>query len=106
MLLHKHSCHLYDSRVHLKFFPRYVIQTFVIICCDAFVEIFCILPSSGFPEHMQFPEFRRRFDFLAAPEHRSGHGDVVDEQAAVQKLLSHLDIDKNSYRTGLSQVRR
>jgi len=58
----------------------------------------------GFPEHMLLAEFRHRFDFLAAPEHRIGHGDVVDEKAAVQKLLSHLDIDKASYRTGLSQV--
>ena len=53
---------------------------------------------------MLFPEFRRRFDFLAPPEKRSGKGDVVDEKAAVEKLLSDLEIDTTSYRSGLSQV--
>jgi len=48
---------------------------------DAYVAIFnnqyCF--PSGFPEHMPFGEFRRRFDILAASQFRN-KGPVLDER--------------------------
>ncbi|XP_051491501.1 unconventional myosin-XVIIIa isoform X13 [Apus apus] len=60
----------------------------------------------GYPDHMVFAEFRRRFDVLA-PHLTKKHGRnyiVVDEKRAVEELLETLDLEKSSYHMGLSRV--
>lgn len=61
------------------------------------------LHKQGFPEHIQYSEFRRRFAVLAPAEARA-QAPVLDERAAVEAILAHLDLDSSSYRLGLSQV--
>ncbi|KAM5307600.1 unconventional myosin-XVIIIa isoform 1-T2 [Glossophaga mutica] len=60
----------------------------------------------GYPDHMVFSEFRRRFDVLA-PHLTKKHGRnyiVVDERRAVEELLESLDLEKSSCCLGLSRV--
>uniref|UniRef100_A0AAQ5Z399 Myosin motor domain-containing protein n=2 Tax=Amphiprion ocellaris TaxID=80972 RepID=A0AAQ5Z399_AMPOC len=60
----------------------------------------------GYPDHMVFSEFRRRFDVLA-PHLTKKHGRnyiVKDEQRAVEELLDSLDLEKSSYHMGLSRL--
>ncbi|XP_029467003.1 unconventional myosin-XVIIIa isoform X14 [Rhinatrema bivittatum] len=60
----------------------------------------------GYPDHMVFSEFRRRFDVLA-PHLTKKHGRnyiVTDERRAVEELLDFLDLEKSSYHMGLSRV--
>ncbi|NXD41424.1 MY18A protein, partial [Copsychus sechellarum] len=60
----------------------------------------------GYPDHMVFAEFRRRFDVLA-PHLTKKHGRnyiVVDEKRAVEELMESLDLEKSSYHMGLSRV--
>ncbi|XP_014197596.3 unconventional myosin-XVIIIa isoform X16 [Pan paniscus] len=60
----------------------------------------------GYPDHMVFSEFRRRFDVLA-PHLTKKHGRnyiVVDERRAVEELLECLDLEKSSCCMGLSRV--
>ncbi|NXL56816.1 MY18A protein, partial [Chordeiles acutipennis] len=60
----------------------------------------------GYPDHMVFAEFRRRFDVLA-PHLTKKHGRnyiVVDEKRAVEELLESLELEKSSYHLGLSRV--
>ncbi|KAL2765504.1 unconventional myosin-XVIIIa isoform d [Daubentonia madagascariensis] len=60
----------------------------------------------GYPDHMVFSEFRRRFDVLA-PHLSKKHGRnyiVVDERRAVEELLESLDLEKSSCCMGLSRV--
>ncbi|XP_067866527.1 unconventional myosin-XVIIIa isoform X16 [Heterodontus francisci] len=60
----------------------------------------------GYPDHMVFSEFRRRFDVLA-PHLTKKHGRnyiVTDEKRAVEELLESLDLEKSSYHIGLSRV--
>ncbi|XP_053278314.1 unconventional myosin-XVIIIa isoform X4 [Pleuronectes platessa] len=60
----------------------------------------------GYPDHMVFSEFRRRFDVLA-PHLTKRHGRnyiVTDEKRAVQELLESLELEKSSYHMGLSRV--
>ncbi|XP_077021481.1 unconventional myosin-XVIIIa isoform X2 [Tamandua tetradactyla] len=60
----------------------------------------------GYPDHMVFSEFRRRFDVLA-PHLNKKHGRnyiVVDERRAVEELLESLDLEKSSCCMGLSRV--
>ncbi|XP_058300922.1 unconventional myosin-XVIIIa isoform X6 [Hylobates moloch] len=60
----------------------------------------------GYPDHMVFSEFRRRFDVLA-PHLTKKHGRnyiVVDERRAVEELLQCLDLEKSSCCMGLSRV--
>ncbi|NXA35279.1 MY18A protein, partial [Eudromia elegans] len=62
--------------------------------------------AAGYPDHMVFAEFRRRFDVLA-PHLTKKHGRnyiVVDEKRAVEELLESLDLEKSSYHMGLSRV--
>ncbi|XP_064118350.1 unconventional myosin-XVIIIa-like isoform X2 [Macrobrachium nipponense] len=61
------------------------------------------LHKQGFPEHLQYSEFRRRFAVLAPAEARA-QAPVLDERAAVEAILAHLDLDSSSYRLGLSQI--
>ncbi|KAK2111481.1 Unconventional myosin-XVIIIa [Saguinus oedipus] len=61
--------------------------------------------SLGYPDHMVFSEFRRRFDVLA-PHLTKKHGRnyiVVDERRAVEELLECLDLEKSSCCMGLSR---
>ncbi|KAM8853718.1 unconventional myosin-XVIIIa isoform 11-T11 [Synchiropus picturatus] len=60
----------------------------------------------GYPEHMVFSEFRRRFDVLG-PHLAKKHGRhyvVVDEKAAVEELLHSLELERSNYHLGLSRV--
>ncbi|XP_055081910.1 unconventional myosin-XVIIIa isoform X4 [Periophthalmus magnuspinnatus] len=60
----------------------------------------------GYPDHMVFSEFRRRFDVLA-PHLTKKHGRhyiVTDEKRAVEELLESLDLEKSTYHMGLSRV--
>ncbi|XP_074199250.1 unconventional myosin-XVIIIa isoform X6 [Camelus bactrianus] len=60
----------------------------------------------GYPDHMVFSEFRRRFDVLA-PHLTKKHGRnyiVMDERRAVEELLESLDLEKSSCSMGLSRV--
>ncbi|XP_064159312.1 unconventional myosin-XVIIIa isoform X2 [Anguilla rostrata] len=60
----------------------------------------------GYPDHLVFSEFRRRFDVLA-PHLTKKHGRdyvVTDEKRAVEELLESLDLEKSNYHMGLSRV--
>uniref|UniRef100_A0A1A7Z1E8 Myosin XVIIIAb n=1 Tax=Iconisemion striatum TaxID=60296 RepID=A0A1A7Z1E8_9TELE len=60
----------------------------------------------GFPDHMVFSEFRRRFDVLA-PHLAKKHGRnyvVTDEKRAVEELLESLELEKSNHHMGLSRV--
>ncbi|KPP72582.1 hypothetical protein Z043_108401, partial [Scleropages formosus] len=60
----------------------------------------------GYPDHMVFSEFRRRFDVLT-PHLTKKHGRnyiVTDEKRAVEELLESLDLEKSSYHMGLSRA--
>ncbi|XP_035390114.1 unconventional myosin-XVIIIa isoform X4 [Electrophorus electricus] len=60
----------------------------------------------GYPDHMVFSEFRRRFDVLAPHlSKKLGRNYVVtDEKRAVEELLESLELEKSSYHMGLSRV--
>uniref|UniRef100_A0A4W6CBF9 Myosin XVIIIA n=1 Tax=Lates calcarifer TaxID=8187 RepID=A0A4W6CBF9_LATCA len=60
----------------------------------------------GYPDHMVFSEFRRRFDVLAPhlTKRHSRHYIVTDEKRAVEELLESLELEKSSYHMGLSRV--
>ncbi|XP_063002468.1 unconventional myosin-XVIIIa isoform X2 [Elgaria multicarinata webbii] len=60
----------------------------------------------GYPDHMVFAEFRRRFDVLA-PHLTKKHGRnyiVTDERRAVEELLESLELEKSSHHMGVSRV--
>ncbi|XP_048853883.1 unconventional myosin-XVIIIa-like isoform X3 [Brienomyrus brachyistius] len=60
----------------------------------------------GYPDHMVFSEFRRRFEVLV-PHLSKKHGRhyiVSDEKRAVEELLESLDLEKSSHHMGLSRV--
>lgn len=60
----------------------------------------------GYPDHMVFSEFRRRFDVLA-PHLTKKHGRhyiVTDEKRAVEELLESLELEKSNFHMGLSRV--
>uniref|UniRef100_A0A672ST13 Myosin XVIIIA n=1 Tax=Sinocyclocheilus grahami TaxID=75366 RepID=A0A672ST13_SINGR len=60
----------------------------------------------GYPDHLVFSEFRRRFDVLS-PHLTKKHGRnyiVTDERRAVEELLESLELEKSSYHMGLSRV--
>ncbi|GAB6030070.1 Myosin XVIIIA, variant 2 [Chamberlinius hualienensis] len=61
------------------------------------------LNKQGFPDHMLYSEFRRRFELLGPPEAREA-SPVLDEKKAIETLMGSLDIDKTQYKLGLSQV--
>ncbi|XP_053543065.1 unconventional myosin-XVIIIa isoform X4 [Ictalurus punctatus] len=60
----------------------------------------------GYPDHMVFSEFRRRFDVLAPHlTKKLGRNYIVkDEKRAVEELLESLDLEKSGYHMGLSRV--
>ncbi|XP_026082177.1 unconventional myosin-XVIIIa-like isoform X3 [Carassius auratus] len=60
----------------------------------------------GYPDHLVFSEFRRRFDVLT-PHLTKKHGRnyiVTDEKRAVEELLEALELEKSSFHMGLSRV--
>uniref|UniRef100_A0A8D2LN95 Myosin XVIIIA n=1 Tax=Varanus komodoensis TaxID=61221 RepID=A0A8D2LN95_VARKO len=60
----------------------------------------------GYPDHMVFAEFRRRFDVLA-PHLTKKHGRnyiVTDERRAVEELLESLELEKSTCLMGVSRV--
>ena len=57
------------------------------------------LHKQGYPEHLPFSEFRRRFALLAPDLPAEG-----DQREAADQLLLQLDVDPAAYRLGLSQV--
>ncbi|XP_029832887.3 unconventional myosin-XVIIIa isoform X1 [Ixodes scapularis] len=59
------------------------------------------LRKQGFPENLQYTEFRRRYSLLASADCTPERG---DERTAVEALLHHLDMEPSSYRLGLSQI--
>ncbi|KAG0412651.1 hypothetical protein HPB47_010194, partial [Ixodes persulcatus] len=59
------------------------------------------LRKQGFPENLQYTEFRRRYSLLASADCTPERG---DERAAVEALLRHLDLEPSSFRLGLSQI--
>ncbi|XP_061683940.1 unconventional myosin-XVIIIa isoform X4 [Syngnathoides biaculeatus] len=60
----------------------------------------------GYPDHMVFSEFRRRFDVLAPhlTKKLGRHYIVTNEKRAVEELLESLDLEKSNYHMGLSRV--
>ncbi|CAG6007021.1 unnamed protein product, partial [Menidia menidia] len=60
----------------------------------------------GYPEHMIFSEFRRRFDVLAPHlSKKNGCQNIVtDEKKAVKKLLESLELEESCFQMGLSKV--
>ena len=53
---------------------------------------------------MLFNEFRRRFEILHVPQEGKTNA-MLDDKQAVELLLRGLEVDKSTYRLGLSQVR-
>ncbi|KAK9412633.1 unconventional myosin-XVIIIa [Crotalus adamanteus] len=60
----------------------------------------------GYPDHMVFAEFRRRFEVLA-PHLSKKHGRhyiVTDERRAVEELLQSLELEQSCFQMGVSRV--
>ncbi|GAB1602168.1 unconventional myosin-XVIIIa-like isoform X2 [Argonauta hians] len=55
----------------------------------------------GFPDFLQFGEFKHRFEVLMP---LGLNTDGMDERQVIRHYLDHMDIDKLNYRIGLSQV--
>ncbi|XP_074642928.1 unconventional myosin-XVIIIa-like isoform X2 [Tubulanus polymorphus] len=56
----------------------------------------------GYPEHMLYPDFRKRYEVLSPIPLKNGA--VTDDKQAVEQLLDFLEIENNTYRLGLSQI--
>ena len=57
----------------------------------------------GFPEHLPYPAFKRRYMALLSPEERFSLPD--EDKIATEFIISGLeDLDRSMYRLGLSQV--
>ncbi|VDM43622.1 unnamed protein product [Toxocara canis] len=59
--------------------------------------------SRGYPERLPFTVFRRRFQCLV--EQENSFRDVLDDRAAVGRILERAGVFPHTYRLGLSQVR-
>ncbi|KAL7986859.1 hypothetical protein Chor_005778 [Crotalus horridus] len=60
----------------------------------------------GYPDHMVFAEFRRRFEVLA-PHLSKKHGRhyiVTDEKRAVEELLQSLELEQSCFQMGVSRI--
>ncbi|KAF6019499.1 hypothetical protein EB796_022191 [Bugula neritina] len=57
----------------------------------------------GYPEHLTFNEFIRRYSLLCG-EDASYSVPLVDQKAVVEEVLATAGVDKSQYRIGLSQV--
>lgn len=56
----------------------------------------------GFPEHMLFGEFCRRYHALLPGD--GGDDSSMNKKEAIELVLQCQGVDKNSYRIGLSQT--
>ncbi len=61
----------------------------------------CSITVVGYPEHMTFAEFRRRYHGLAIGEVTDG---PPSNNQLVQSVLSSQGVDSNSFKVGLSQA--
>ena len=57
---------------------------------------------AGFPDHMLYPAFRRRYTSLLGPEEKLCLPE--NDKDAVEFIITGFVRDRNSYRLGLSQV--
>ena len=62
---------------------------------------FSFSPSLGYPEHINFDEFCRRYQNLLPGDNSDGK---MDKKEEVELILFSQSIEKNMYRVGLSQV--
>ena len=60
------------------------------------------LSSTGYPDHMMYPAFRRRYTSLLQPEEKECL--PGNDKDAVEFIVSGLELERNSYKLGLSQV--
>ena len=66
------------------------------------------LHRRGYPDHMPLIEFVRRFGVLAQPplaDMLQLSSTTAGQKQAAENLLLHIDLEKNCYRLGLSQVK-
>jgi len=61
-----------------------------------------LLLLTGYPEHISFDEFSRRYQALLPPG--GGDSERTSKKDDVELVLFSQSIDKNLYRMGLSQV--
>ena len=67
------------------------------------------LYRQGYPDYMPLGEFVRRFNVLVPPDALPmsllvGLNGTASEKQAAEILLLHIDLERTSYRLGLSQV--
>ena len=68
------------------------------------------LYRQGYPDYMPLGEFVRRFNVLVAPDALPAslltglNSSTASEKQAAEILLLHIDMERSSYRLGLSQV--
>lgn len=58
----------------------------------------------GFPEHMSFDEFCRRYNALVPMDSIDGPKSAMSKKELVELVMFGHGVDKNSYRVGLSQT--
>lgn len=69
------------------------------------------LYRQGYPDYMPLGEFVRRFNVLVPPDALPAslltglNSSTASEKQAAEILLLHIDMERSSYRLGLSQVR-
>lgn len=70
------------------------------------------LYRQGYPDYMPLGEFVRRFNVLVPPDALPAslltglNSSIANEKQAAEILLLHIDLERTSYRLGLSQVSR
>lgn len=69
---------------------------------ELLVSSVCYLCTAGFPEHMTFTAFRRRYEGIL-PTQRRPHKNLTDKQAT-DMIVERLELKKTSLRVGLSQI--
>ncbi|EDV22061.1 uncharacterized protein TRIADDRAFT_11177, partial [Trichoplax adhaerens] len=57
----------------------------------------------GYPENVPYGEFRFRFGVLASADKRT-KGPIIDEKTAAKELVEELELDRSTYRFGLTQI--
>lgn len=68
------------------------------------------LYRQGYPDYMPLGEFVRRFNVLVPPDALPAslltglNSSTASEKQAAEILLLHIDMERSSYRLGLSQV--
>lgn len=57
----------------------------------------------GYPDHMNFSEFLRRFSILL-PKENEEKQTILDEKQTVSTMIEKLDLEDRSYKLGISQI--